>query len=361
MMLNRETVLTLLKTKMGIAASNVEISALKGDASNRFYYRLEYAAGNRPATMIVMELAEPEAFKKSEEAVSADAITVDELPYINILNHLAKSDVAVPKLFFHDPAAGLLFLEDLGDQTLEVEINEGDEASLRRYYRLAIDELLKIQGPATRDRNRNCIAFGRAFDISLLMWEFDHFLEYGIEARTGVVIKPADRETIRGEFLKICETLAAELKVFTHRDYHSRNLMVHCNRIWLLDFQDALLGPCVYDLASLLKDSYTVLPESLVDELIDYYLEQRAGMMGNGMKIADRAAFRRRFDLMSIQRNLKAAGRFVYIDVVKKKNHLLAYIPQTLRYVGRNLNRHNELKKLKEALQPYVEELRSMP
>jgi len=360
-MLNRETVLAILKTKLGIAVSDLAIHPLKGDASNRSYYRLQYAGENRPATMIVMELAEPEAFKKSEEAVSAHTSTVDELPYINILNHLAKSDVAVPKLHYYDPAAGLLFLEDLGDRTLEIEIKDGHETSLRRYYRLAIDELLKIQGPATRDRNRNCIAFGRAFDVPLLMWEFDHFLEYGIEARTGVSIRPADRETIRGEFLKICETLAAEAKVFTHRDYHSRNLMVHQNRVWLLDFQDALLGPCVYDLASLLKDSYTVLQESIVDELIDYYLERRAAMMDDGTKKQDRASFRKRFDFMSIQRNLKAAGRFVYIDVVKKKKHLLPYIPQTLSYVRHNLNRLDELKNLRDALRPYVDELRSEP
>jgi len=360
-MLNRETVLTLLKTNLAVAASNVAISALKGDASNRSYYRLHYTNENRPATMIIMELAEPEAFKKSEEAVSAATITINELPYINILNHLAKSDVAVPKLYFHDPAAGLLFLEDLGDRTLEIELKDCDEAALQRYYRLAVDELLKIQGPATRNRNRNCIAFGRSFDVPLLMWEFDHFLEYGIEALTGVSIKPADRETIRGEFLKICETLAAEPKVFTHRDYHSRNLMVHRNRVWLLDFQDALLGPCVYDLASLLKDSYTVLQEPFVDELIDYYLERRAAVSDVETKKPDRTVFRRLFDFMSIQRNLKAAGRFVYIDVVKKKSHLLPFIPQTLGYVRRNLNRYDELNKLRDVLEPYVEELRSTP
>ena len=183
-MLNREIVLAILKTKLNIAASNVAISALKGDASNRSYYRLQYTHGNQSATMVIMELAEPEAFKKSEEAVSASMVPVNELPYINILNHLAKSDIAVPKLHFHDPAAGLLFLEDLGDRTLEIEVMEGDPNTLLKYYRLALDELIKIQGPATQDRNPTCIAFGRAFDVPLLMWEFDHFLEYGIEART---------------------------------------------------------------------------------------------------------------------------------------------------------------------------------
>ncbi|MBI3595541.1 MAG: phosphotransferase [Nitrospirae bacterium] len=355
-MLNRETVLTILNTKLGEGTSNMVIRALRGDASNRSYYRLHYTYQGRPATMILMELAEPEAFKKSEETVSTSTIRIDELPYMNILHHLARSHVAVPKLYFYDPKAGLLFLEDLGDQTLETELKACSAGGVQQYYRLAIDELLKIQGPATRDRDPKCIAFGRAFDVPLLMWEFDHFLEYGVEARTGVSIKPGDRETIRGAFLKISETLAMEPPFLTHRDYHSRNLMVHRDRIWLLDFQDALMGPCVYDLASLLRDSYAVLPEPMVDELINYYLEQQPTWINSGSKKQDRTLFRKRFDFMSIQRNLKAAGRFVYIDVVKKKGHLLPYIPQTLGYVWRNLNRYEELKTLRDVLQPYVVE-----
>ncbi|HUK56763.1 MAG TPA: phosphotransferase [Nitrospiria bacterium] len=354
---DRETVLTILKTKLGHdTASNFAINALPGDASNRSYYRLRYTNRGRPDTMILMELAEPEAFKKSEEAVSASTIRIDEIPYINILRHLARSDIAVPKLFYYDSKAGLLFLEDLGDQTLEKELNARTAEEIQQYYRLAIDELLKIQGPATRDHDRNCMAFARAFDVPLLMWEFDHFLEYGIEARTGTSIHPGDRETMRGEFLKISETLAKEPRFITHRDYHSRNLMVHRDRIRLLDFQDALMGPSVYDLASLLRDSYAVLPERMLDDLIDYYLEQRPKWIGEGPEKQDWKLFRKRFDLMSIQRNLKAAGRFVYIDVVKKKAHLLPYIPQTLAYVRHNLNRYEELKTLKDVLQPYVVE-----
>jgi len=130
-MLNRETVLTLLKTKLNIPDSNVAISALQGDASNRSYYRLHYTNENRPATMILMELAEPEAFKKSEEQVSTSTIAVNELPYINILSHLTHANVAVPKLYFYDPDNGLLFLEDLGDQTLEMELKDCGEDAAR--------------------------------------------------------------------------------------------------------------------------------------------------------------------------------------------------------------------------------------
>lgn len=351
-MLDPRSILPVLKDEMGIHPAGLEITPLQGDASNRFYYRLRYLESNRPATLIVMELAEPEAIKASEEAVSASTVQVDELPFINVLNHLAKADVAVPKLYHYDRPAGLLFLEDLGDRTLEIEMTACTPERAMQYYRLALGELAKIQGPATRTVGPACIASGRSFDVPLLMWEFDHFLEYGIETRMGIKIRPADREVIRGEFLKISEILSAEPKVFTHRDFHSRNLMIHQDRIRLLDFQDALMGPAVYDLASLLKDSYVVLEEGMVDALIEHY-------RGIGPAVpSDRSDFRRRFDLMSVQRNLKAAGRFVYIAVVKKKRHLLPYVPQTLAYVGRNLERYPELKRLREALIPYVDELR---
>lgn len=356
-MLKPEAVLSILNTKLGIETPAVEIRPLMGDASNRSYYRLHFQKEGRAGTFIVMELAGPESFKKSEEAVSGPSIPIDELPYINILNHLDQSDVAVPRLHYFDPAAGLLILDDLGDRTLETEMKVYDEGGTRRFYRLAIDELLKIQRPATRATGGDCIAFGRGFGVALYMWEFDHFLEYGIEARSGIQIRAGDRERIRGEFLKISERLSAEPKVLTHRDFHSRNLMVFDKRIWVLDFQDALMGPCVYDLASLLRDSYVILPEAVVDELIEYYL-QNAGPVPTGSVKEKGPAFRRLFDLMSIQRNLKAAGRFVYIDVVKKKDNLLSFIPQTLASVRRNLDRYDELKKLKEALRPYVEELR---
>lgn len=354
-MVDREIVLTLLKTNLDDAASNTAIIPLQGDASNRSYYRLRYTHRDRPATLILMELAEPESFKQSEEAVSSSTVAIDELPYLNILRHLSQFAVAVPKLYYYDSKAGLLFLEDLGDETLEMALKGRAGEEIQRYYRIAIDELLKIQGPATRHRNPHCIAFGRAFDVPLLMWEFDHFLEYGIEARTGVPIKPSDRDSIRGAFLKISETLARESRVLTHRDYHSRNFMVHRDRLWLLDFQDALMGPPAYDLASLLRDSYTVIPEPGVEALIDYYLDRKADENGSGSK-QDRTLFRKQFDLTSIQRNLKAAGRFVYIDRVKKKGHLLPYIPQTLGYVRRNLDRYEELRPLRDALQPYVAE-----
>jgi N-acetylmuramate 1-kinase len=122
----------------------------------------------------------------------------------------------------------------------------------------------------------------------------------------------------------------------------------------VIDFQDALMGPVTYDLASLLRDAYIELDEALIDRLIDRYLD---GLARHRQVWTDREAFRRLFDLTSIQRNLKAAGRFVYIDRVKGNPKFLADIPRVLGYVKRNLQKYPELEQLRKHLTPYVLEL----
>jgi len=130
--------------------------------------------------------------------------------------------------------------------------------------------------------------------------------------------------------------------------------MVDGARLGVIDFQDALMGPATYDLASLLRDAYIRIDEPLVESLVNYYLDQ---MAQRRVVWADRAAFHRLFDFTSIQRNLKAAGRFVYIDRVKGNPKFLADIPLVLSYVKRNLEKYPELERLRKHLTPYVPEL----
>lgn len=326
---------------------------LAGDASNRRYYRAE-VAGGPPHSVILMQLAEPEGFKQSEEAVSGAAHQITELPFLNILSHLSKAGVSVPALHYYDQAAGLLYLEDFGDVTLAEAVSKADAPNLESRYKQAINVLVQVQVKATTPADPGCLAFHRSFDVPLLMWEFDHFLEYGIVARHGKPMCSEDWTAIRHEFETISELLAGQPRVFTHRDYHSRNLMVDGLRLGVIDFQDALMGPATYDLASLLRDAYIQLDEALVDDLVDYYLDQLAERR---FVWTNRAAFRRLFDLTSIQRNLKAAGRFVYIDRVKGNPKFLADIPRVLSYVKRNLQKYPELETLREHLTPYVPEL----
>ncbi|GAB1722721.1 MAG: putative Phosphotransferase [Nitrospira sp.] len=328
------------------------LSPLAGDASNRRYFRI--ALKGTPPALILMQLADPEGFKKSEEAVSGASAHIAELPFTNVLTHLQRTGVTVPTLHYFDREAGLLYLEDFGDLTLAEACRHAAPAKLDALYRQAIDQLTLLQVKGTTPPAPGCIAFHRRFDVPLLMWEFDHFLEYGITARIGRPMKAEDEAGIRIEFKRIAGLLAGQPQVLVHRDYHSRNLMVDGARMGIIDFQDALMGPATYDLASLLKDAYIELDDAVVDALVEHFLDRLEGL---GAKVDDREAFRRLFDLTSIQRNLKAAGRFVYIDRVKHNPKFLADIPRVLGYVKRNLAKYPELATLRQHLAPYVTEL----
>ncbi len=328
------------------------VVSLPGDASNRCYHRIFLEKGPRKS-LILMELSDPENFKVSEEKVSGDLPSLQELPFLNIQRFLFEKKVGVPVVFHYEKSAGWLFIEDLGDQTLEKSIEKTDPEVIQSLYQQAIDELISIQSCGHPIRQKDCIAFARFFDSPLFMWEFDHFLEFGIEARCGMKISDQDRTKMRSLFSQISEMLTKEPHCFVHRDYHSRNLMVHQNQIRVIDFQDALIGPMQYDLASLLRDSYVVLPDALVDSLVAYYLERKKTIENIHIEAG---SFRESFDLMSIQRNLKAAGRFIYIDSIKKNPRFLPYVRPTLAHVKENLSRYPKLKPLFHLLQPFVEE-----
>ncbi|MGE0473238.1 MAG: aminoglycoside phosphotransferase family protein [Nitrospirales bacterium] len=333
--------------------------ALAGDASNRRYYRL-FLKGSSVSSLILMQLADPEGFKASEEAISGEGGDITELPFINVLKHLKTHGAKVPTLYFYDESAGLLYLEDFGDLTLAQVCKGAPLHVVEHWYGQAIDQLVHLHGRVSQPSASPCLAFARSFDVPLYLWEFDHFLEYGIVARQGRSMCADDGIPIREEFQRMADWLASQPKVFTHRDYHSRNLMVHSDQLGIIDFQDALMGTATYDLASLLRDSYIALDEGLIDRLIGRYREGMQREIPTSQHrvflLDDPRAFRRLFDYTSIQRNLKAAGRFVYIDRVKKNPNFLASIPHTLRNVRANLEKYPELHRLRTHLTPYVPE-----
>jgi aminoglycoside/choline kinase family phosphotransferase len=127
--------------------------------------------------------------------------------------------------------------------------------------------------------------------------------------------------------------------------------MLHHDRLYIIDFQDARMGPDTYDLVSLLRDSYVDLPEHTVEELIAYFLALK------GQTGAD-SAFRRRFDTMALQRNLKALGTFGYQTTARRNPVYIQYIPRTLRYVRDNLEHLPRFARLRELLAAHVDEFR---
>jgi aminoglycoside/choline kinase family phosphotransferase len=175
-----------------------------------------------------------------------------------------------------------------------------------------------------------------------------HFLE----GYRGVSLAPVARAALSEEFAVIAEELASEPRVLCHRDYHSRNLMLHHGRLYIIDFQDARMGPDTYDLVSLLRDSYVDFSEAQVEQLMAFFLALR------GERPGEATEFRRRFDLMSVQRNLKALGTFGFQTITRANTVYIQYMPRTLRHVRANLERYPRFARLQELLAEHLDELR---
>jgi len=312
----------------------LRVVPLTGDASDRRYYRILPRDG--------------ESFVLAVHATPFDYAT---LPFVNTAALFAEMPVPVPHVLGHAADLGVLALSDLGDVTLQAHLGAGPPAEHNALYREAVSFIEIFQRRGRELTSPKYGPYAIAFDVEKLSWEMDFFIKHFLEAYRGAVFPPATREALRAELGKIVAELAAEPRVLCHRDYHSRNLMVRNNKLHIIDFQDARMGPDTYDLVSLLRDSYVDMPERTLEELIAYFLAL-------GGRAGDRAAFRRRFDLMALQRNLKALGTFGYQTTARQNTVYIQYIPRTLRYARENLLKYDRFARLRDILEPHVEELR---
>ncbi len=321
------------------------VQTLVGDASTRRYHRVR-VPGGVPEVAVVMEL--PDEPLKSDEA-SGPALP-PELPFLNVQRYLAAGGVAVPRVLRVDLKRGLIALEDLGDQTFEAAVSAGSDADRLRLYRRAIDQIVALQTLGARRLDPECVAFSRRFDEPLLRWELAHFREWYLEAHREVKLPAADSETLERGFDWLAGRLAAAPTVLVHRDFQSRNLMLTGGVLRVIDFQDALMGTRAYDLVALLRDSYVALPAPVLADLVDYFVTV-AG-------IEDGSAFKRLFVLQTLQRKLKDAGRFVFIDRVRKNPSFLRWIPTSIGYVREALSQvPDELAPLADVLRRHLPEL----
>lgn len=303
---------------------------LAGDASNRQFYRLLF--NSKPQSAIMMKLAQPEPGPN--------------LPYIAIGRYFKEIGLPAPEIYHYDRQHGFLFLEDSGEKSLFDEIEE--KGYKRSYYRQAIDLLLLLQGEGSCRCDKNRLSL--AFDEEKFLWELNFFVEHTIEGYLKQSLSNTDRSAFQKEFKTLIRPLLAQPMVLTHRDYHSRNLLMDNGHLTIIDFQDARWGPCQYDLASLLRDSYVKLAEKEVTTLVEYYLEKRRQHEDNAI---DRETFRRLFDWMSVQRNLKAIGTFTSQLNLRQNDFYLQFIPPTAAYVRDNCRKYRELEPLAELLSKY--------
>jgi N-acetylmuramate 1-kinase len=319
----------------GLAARHPRVLPLTGDASDRRYFRVLLDDG--PSIVL---------------ALHASSIDFETLPFANVAELLQQMRLPVPSILGHSNADGILALQDLGDVTLQAHLGAASAAEHAALYREAVSlvEILQRQGHDF-DAAR-FIPYRIAFDIEKLTWELEFFVKHFLVAYRGAQLSEGVRQDLMSEWSAIADELSSEPRVLCHRDYHSRNLMWHDGRLHLIDFQDARLGPDTYDLVSLLRDSYVDLTDLEVDDLIAYFLALKK------LQPSQSTEFRRRFDLMALQRNLKALGTFGYQTTTRGNTVYIQYIPRTLRYVRNNLQKYERFSRLRDLLAAHVEELR---
>jgi hypothetical protein len=346
-----------IRAVFGANAEILSFASLAGDASTRRYFRATLVDATVPSSVIVMALPAESSLPLSSEELAVFKEPLRELPFLNLHRFLSTIGVNVPKLYGHWETDGILLLEDLGDTTLWDKVQGLPEREIIGWYERAIDELLRFQINGMKARDDACIAFQQRFDLRLYMWEFEHFLEYGLEKRPGTVANKNALDALRAVFAAVSRRLDSEVPCLNHRDYHSWNLMVHDGAIAVIDFQDALLAPPQYDLASLLNDRITdtVISPHCEERLVRYYLDQRAAKTQTAIKAHE---FLETYLLSVIQRDLKVVGRFYYLDIVKGKPGYKKFIPATLRRLKRNLARLPETEKIIPILAEHYEEMR---
>lgn len=323
--------------RTNLQAPRALVLPLTGDASDRRYFRVLPRGGG---SFVLALHAAPFSF--------------DALPFVNVAGLLGRMPVPIPAILGHAEDLGLLELQDLGDVTLQAHLGSAPVSEHTALYREAIRLIAAIQRRGRELASDQFIPYGIAFDVAKLTWEMEFFLKHFVIAYRGAEITPADREALTAELGGLVEELAGEARVLCHRDYHSRNLMWRDGRLFIIDFQDARMGPDTYDLVSLLRDSYVDISEDALADYIAYFLALRGGTP----TADDAVEFRRRFDLMALQRNLKALGTFGYQTATRRNPVYIQYIPRTLNYARTNLAKYPRFAGLRELLGRYVGELR---
>jgi aminoglycoside/choline kinase family phosphotransferase len=300
------------------------LAPASADASFRRYFRIE-SKNPKFATLIVMD-APPQ-----HEPLDA-FLKVDLL--------LSDAGLNVPKILEKNIAEGFLLLNDLGTTTYLDALNE---ATADHLYKDAVYALVQMQLASKPDVLPN-------YDEALLQRELDLFPDWYLKKHLGIDLNEVQQAQLKKSFELIIENNLAQAKVYVHRDYHSRNLMVTKeNNPGVIDFQDAVYGPITYDASSLWRDAYIAWPEEKVlDWVIQFWEEgKRAGLpMPN-----DFGQFYRDFEWMGLQRHLKVLGIFARLFHRDGKDAYLKDIPLVLKYAIATAHRYIELKPLARILE----------
>lgn len=297
-----------------------QLQPLSGDASFRHYFRLQTDS----RTMIVMD-APPDQ--------------EDCTPFVDVAKKLSAAHIHVPAIIASDLQQGFLLLSDLGNVQYLQHVSSAEQQDVQQLYQSAMDVLIQLH----QIDLQGLPPYGE----KLINQEMVLFIDWFLQKYIGLQLS-SRLQIMLDEVFKLLTTEALQQpQVFVHRDYHSRNLMVCTdNRLGVLDFQDAVCGPWTYDLVSLLKDCYIKWPAQQIQTWANHYFEQFTDIYTD----IDHQQFKRWFDLMGVQRHLKAIGIFARLWLRDGKPQYLSDIPITLSYITDLKDDYPELTGLIELL-----------
>ena len=289
---------------------------ISGDASYRRYFRVQH----ENKSFIVMD-SPPELIKVT--------------PFVDMANAYTMKGVPVPQVIETNLEYGFLLLSDLGDVELLSVLNQ---ANVTAYYGQALVLLTSIS-LVTESGGETLPLYDDAF----IQLELDIFSDWLINHHLGIKLDEKVRNMLQAVFSCLIKSAGSQPKIGMHRDYHSRNLMLQNGELKVIDFQDAVLGPVTYDAVSLLRDCYIRWPDNIVNTLMKRHYEQLqdAGLIEDSVTLS---TYTRWFDLMGLQRHIKAAGIFARLKYRDSKPAYMADIPLTLEYIRDISVRYPEFK-----------------
>ena len=307
--------------------AKVRITPIEKGGSDRKFYRVRWS----PDQTIIL--------------VKYNLEREENRHYVEIAEFLAGHKVRAPKIYFHDPAEGLIWIEDLGKTDLWSYRAESWLVR-RAFYESALGEIVKLHClpiEATRTIQKNLPV---EFDAALYRWEQSYFFENCLGPFFGVAAEELSELAALDSLGQIAEDLAARPRVLVHRDFQSQNIIIRNGQAYLIDFQGMRPGLAEYDLASLLFDPYVSFTRSECEELLEDYESKRAAACHQVP-----SDFRETFRLCGIQRLMQALGAYGFLGLVKGNKAFLEHIPAAIESLRGLVSEIPELERLRTTLE----------
>jgi len=301
---------------------HIEIRPIEKGGSDRKFYRIQCSADQ---TLILVK------YNLERE---------ENRHYVQIAQFLTKNGIHVPKIYFHDPAEGLIWIEDLGERDLYSYQHESWLVR-RAFYESALDQIVKLHSLPESVCVEMKEHLPAEFNAALYRWEQKYFFQNCLGRYFSVSESKRKELAALPALREIAKHLASLPRVLVHRDFQSQNIIIKNGQANLIDFQGMRPGLAEYDLASFLYDPYVELAETERAELLTYY---RGRQLENGVTVD--GDFDLKLRLCAMQRLMQALGAYGFLGLVKGQKHFLQYIPNALRSLRRVVAKIDNLQPL---------------